>query len=58
MTPEELEQIAEEERTAQAQVPHRINVCVAAGCISCQSSSVKEAIDKEIVSRWLYGLVR
>ena len=51
MTPEELEQIAEEERTAQAQVPHRINVCVAAGCISCQSSSVKEAIDKEIVSR-------
>jgi hypothetical protein len=36
MTPEELEQIAEEERTAQAQVPHRINVCVAAGCISCQ----------------------
>ena len=51
MTPEELEQIAEEERTAQAQVPHRINVCVAAGCISGQSSSVKEAIDKEIVSR-------
>ncbi len=51
MTPEELEQIAAEERTAQAQVPHRINVCVAAGCISCQSSSVKEAIDKEIASR-------
>jgi bidirectional [NiFe] hydrogenase diaphorase subunit len=51
MTPEELEQIAEEERAAQGEVPHRIHVCVAAGCISCQSSSVKEAIDKEIASR-------
>jgi bidirectional [NiFe] hydrogenase diaphorase subunit len=51
MTPEELEQIAEEERTAQGQVPHRVNVCVAAGCISCQSLSVKEAIDKEIAAR-------
>jgi len=51
MTPEELEQIAEEERAAQVEVPHRINVCVAAGCVSCQSSSVKEAIEKEIVSR-------
>ena len=51
MTPEELEQIAEDERAAQGQVPHHVNVCVAAGCISCQSLSVKEAIDKEIVSR-------
>ncbi len=51
MTPEELEQIAEDERAAQEQVPHHVNVCVAAGCISCQSLSVKEAIDKEIVSR-------
>jgi len=51
MTPEELEQIAEEERAAQGEVPHHINVCVAAGCVSCQSSSVKEAIDKEIVNR-------
>jgi bidirectional [NiFe] hydrogenase diaphorase subunit len=51
MTPEELEQIAEDERAAQLQVPHRVNVCVAAGCISCQSLNVKEAIDKQIVSR-------
>ena len=51
MTPEELEQIGEEERAAQQQFPHRINVCVAAGCISCQSLSVKEAIDQEIASR-------
>jgi bidirectional [NiFe] hydrogenase diaphorase subunit len=51
MTPEELEQIAEDERAAQEQFPQRVNVCVAAGCISCQSLSVKEAIDKEIGSR-------
>jgi bidirectional [NiFe] hydrogenase diaphorase subunit len=51
MTPEELEQIGEEERASQAEYLHRVNVCVAAGCISCQSLSVKEAIDKEITSR-------
>jgi bidirectional [NiFe] hydrogenase diaphorase subunit len=51
MTPEELEQIAEDERAAQGQFPQHVNVCVAAGCISCQSLSVKEAIDKEIASR-------
>jgi bidirectional [NiFe] hydrogenase diaphorase subunit len=51
MTPEELEQIAEDERAAQSQFPHRINVCLAAGCVSCQSLHVKEAIDREIASR-------
>jgi bidirectional [NiFe] hydrogenase diaphorase subunit len=51
MTPEELEQIAEDERASQGEFPHRVNVCVAAGCISCQSLSVKEAVDKEIASR-------
>jgi len=51
MTPEELEQIAEDERASQGEFPHRVNVCVAAGCISCQSLGVKEAIDKEIASR-------
>ncbi|MGC2193474.1 MAG: NuoF family protein [Terriglobales bacterium] len=51
MTPEELEQIAEEERATQGQFAHRVNVCVAAGCISCQSQNVKEAIDKEIAGR-------
>ena len=51
MTPEELEQIAEEERGARGQVEHRINVCVAAGCISCQSDAVKDALDQEIKRR-------
>ncbi len=37
MTPEELDQIAETEREAQSQFTQRVNVCVAAGCLSCQS---------------------
>ena len=51
MTPEELEQIAEDERAARSEFSHRVNVCVAAGCISCQSQGVKDAIDKEIAQR-------
>jgi len=48
MSPEELEQIAENEREAQKKFAHSITVCVAAGCMSCQSQAVKEAIDREI----------
>ena len=51
MTPEELEQIAESEHEAQAQIAHQVNVCVAAGCLSCQSQSVKDAIDADIKRR-------
>src|SRR5271157_394472 len=48
MTPEELELIAETEREARKQFTCSINVCVAAGCVSCQSLAVKDAIDQEI----------
>lgn len=51
MTPEELESIAQTEREAQASIPQTINVCVAAGCLSCQSQSVKDALDQEIGAR-------
>src|SRR5579871_3750449 len=51
MTPEELEQIAEDERAAQSQYKQRVNVCVAAGCLSCQSQSVKDALDQEVNRR-------
>ena len=51
MTPEELEQIAATEREAQASIPQTLNVCVAAGCLSCQSQSVKDALEKEIIRR-------
>ena len=51
MTPEELDQIAETERAAQGQFTQRVNVCVAAGCLSCQSQSVKDALDQEVTRR-------
>ncbi len=51
MTPEELDQIAESEHEAQTQFAHRINVCVAAGCLSCQSQTVKDALDEDIKRR-------
>ena len=51
MTPEELDQIAETEREAQSQITQRVNVCVAAGCLSCQSQSVKDALDQEVARR-------
>jgi bidirectional [NiFe] hydrogenase diaphorase subunit len=53
MTPEELDQIAESDREEQKKFAHTIHVCVAAGCISCQSQGVKDAIDREIKSRGL-----
>src|SRR5579864_8302169 len=51
MTPEELDQIAETEREQQSHFTQRVNVCVAAGCLSCQSQSVKDALDKEVTQR-------
>jgi (2Fe-2S) ferredoxin len=36
------------EREAQKKFAHSITVCVAAGCMSCQSQAVKDAIDQEI----------
>jgi bidirectional [NiFe] hydrogenase diaphorase subunit len=53
MTPEELDEIVETELAARKQYTHRVNVCLAAGCISCQSQSVKDALDKEIAGRGL-----
>lgn len=51
MSPEELDQIAETERQAQLGFKHRVNVCVAAGCVSCQSEGVKQAIEKDVARR-------
>ncbi|HEX8812993.1 MAG TPA: NAD(P)H-dependent oxidoreductase subunit E, partial [Terracidiphilus sp.] len=51
MTPDELDQIAETEREAQSRFTQRVNVCVAAGCLSCQSQSVKDSLDQEVSRR-------
>ena len=55
MTPEELDQIAQDEREAQSGITERVNVCVAAGCLSCQSQSVKDALDQEVARRGTKG---
>jgi bidirectional [NiFe] hydrogenase diaphorase subunit len=55
MTPEELEHIANTEREARAGISQTVNVCVAAGCLSCQSQAVKDALDQEVGRRDLKG---
>ena len=51
MTPEELDQITETEREAQSQFTQRVNLCVAAGCLSCQSQAMKDGLDQEVTRR-------
>jgi bidirectional [NiFe] hydrogenase diaphorase subunit len=51
MTPEELDEIAESQRASESQFTQRVSVCVAAGCLSCQSQSVKDALDHEVNRR-------
>jgi len=51
MTTEELDQIAAAENEARERYPHRVNVCVSAGCLSCHSQSVKDAVSAEITRR-------
>jgi bidirectional [NiFe] hydrogenase diaphorase subunit len=53
MTLEELQEIAKIEKERQEGFQHRINVCVAAGCLSCQSDIVKDALEKEVSRRGL-----
>ncbi|MCA1960731.1 MAG: SLBB domain-containing protein [Desulfomonile sp.] len=53
MTIEDLQNIAKIERDRQEGTTYQINVCVAAGCLSCQSGLVKEAFDTEISRRGL-----
>jgi bidirectional [NiFe] hydrogenase diaphorase subunit len=51
MTLEELDQIAISEREAREKTPLGVNVCVAAGCLSCQSQDVKDSLAAEITKR-------
>ena len=53
MNLEELEQIAVSEREAQEKATHHVKVCVAAGCLSCQSQGVKDSLAVEATKRGL-----
>jgi bidirectional [NiFe] hydrogenase diaphorase subunit len=55
---DEIREIARIEADREDAYRHRINVCVAAGCLSCQSASVKDAFEKEIAKRGLENWCR
>ena len=48
---EDLHQIAKIEKDRIEGFQHRIDVCVAAGCLSCGSGIVKESLEKEVSRR-------
>jgi bidirectional [NiFe] hydrogenase diaphorase subunit len=47
MTHEELDEIGRKERETQSAFQQCVRVCVAAGCLSCQSDKVQEALAKQ-----------
>ncbi len=55
MTLEELQEVGRFAKETEEGYAYRINICVAAGCLSCQSDVVKEAFEKEISRRGLEG---
>jgi bidirectional [NiFe] hydrogenase diaphorase subunit len=55
MTVEDLEELAEKERDRQKQFTHRLFFCAAAGCVSCGSSGVRDALRKAVKERQLEG---
>jgi len=48
MTIEELDKIAETERTAQSKYQHHVCVCIAAGCLSSGADHVRDALKREV----------
>lgn len=50
---EDLQQISKIEKSKQDGFQHRINVCLAAGCLSCGSGVLKDALEKEVTRRGL-----
>lgn len=43
-----LEEVALAEQELSGRYTHTVNVCMAAGCMSSQSATIKEALDKEV----------
>ncbi len=58
LTLEDLQGISKIEQDRQEGFHHHINVCIAAGCLSCQSGLVKEALEKEVARRGLENWCR
>jgi len=58
MTFDELQEIADIEHEKQSCFKHQINVCIAAGCVSCQSDIVRDVLQKEVERRGLENFVK
>ncbi len=48
---EDLSQITQAEKEAKDAVPHQIDVCVAASCLSLQSDKVREELEKAVEAK-------
>lgn len=53
LTLEDLQGIAKIEKDRQEGFRHHVNVCIAAGCLSCHSGLVREALETEVAGRGL-----
>jgi bidirectional [NiFe] hydrogenase diaphorase subunit len=53
MNIEDLHEIAKTEKDKLEGFQHHIHVCVAAGCLSCGSGQLKDALEKEVARRGL-----
>ncbi len=58
MTYDELNEIKQAEQESKKNYKHRINVCMASGCLSLRSDKVKEAIEHEVKERGLENEVQ
>ncbi len=55
MTLDELREIAESEREEQKKISRRVNVCVAAGCLSQRSDQVLKILQDDVKKRGMEG---
>jgi len=58
MTLDELRELAEKERNEQKKIAHKVNVCVAAACLSLRSDQVLKAMQTETKKRGLEDKVK
>ncbi len=57
MTPEELQELRRERQAEQQRFRHRVNVCTAAGCVSCNSRQVLKALQDAAGERGMQDAV-
>jgi bidirectional [NiFe] hydrogenase diaphorase subunit len=55
MTLDELRELANKEHEEQKKITHKVNVCVAAGCLSLRSDQVLKSLQSEVKKRGLEG---